>query len=92
MPVSHACEPSYWEAEMGKILVWGHPRQVVLETPLSKITRENWTAGMNEVTEYKALSSKPQYHQKKKREFMLYLNDYCHQYYFTKENHLILND
>jgi hypothetical protein len=34
------------ETAIGKIKVQGHPRQIVGETPISKITREKWTGGV----------------------------------------------
>jgi hypothetical protein len=32
-----------WEAEIGRIVVQGQPRQIAGETPISKITRAKWT-------------------------------------------------
>jgi hypothetical protein len=34
-----------WEAEMRRIMVQGQPK-LVLETPISKITRAKWTEGV----------------------------------------------
>jgi hypothetical protein len=34
------------EAEIGRIMVWGQLRQIVCETPISKITRAKWTGGV----------------------------------------------
>jgi hypothetical protein len=31
-----------WEAEIGRIAVQGHPRQIVHVNPISKITRAKW--------------------------------------------------
>jgi hypothetical protein len=41
-----------WEAEMGNIVVRGLPRQVVLETPISKITRVKWARGVTQAVEH----------------------------------------
>jgi hypothetical protein len=35
-----------WEAEIRRMKVQGQPRQKVLETPSSKITRAKWTGGV----------------------------------------------
>jgi hypothetical protein len=35
--------PATWESEFGRITVSGQPRQIVLETPISTITRAKWT-------------------------------------------------
>jgi hypothetical protein len=36
-----------WEVEIGRIMVQGQPKQIVLETsPISKTTRANWTGGV----------------------------------------------
>jgi hypothetical protein len=40
-----------WEAEIGRIVVQGQPRQIVHEIPISKIIRTKWTAGMAQVVE-----------------------------------------
>jgi hypothetical protein len=32
-----------WEAEIWKIMFQGQPREIVHETPISKITRAKWT-------------------------------------------------
>jgi hypothetical protein len=40
-----------WEAEIGKIMVQGQPRQIIQETPISKITRAKWTGDMAQVVE-----------------------------------------
>jgi hypothetical protein len=34
-----------WEAEIGRIVFWGHPEQMVGEIPISKITRAKWRYG-----------------------------------------------
>jgi hypothetical protein len=34
-----------WEAEIGRTMVEGQLRQIVLEKPISKITRAKWTGG-----------------------------------------------
>jgi hypothetical protein len=34
------------EAEIRRITVQGKPRQIVLKTPISKITRAKWTGGV----------------------------------------------
>jgi hypothetical protein len=53
-----------WKAEIRSIAVEGQPRQIVNETPISKITRAEWTGGTAQAVEhllckYKALSSNP---------------------------------
>jgi hypothetical protein len=55
-----------WESEIRKIAVQGQPRQIVLETPISKITRAKWTVGVVQVVECllckgEALSSNPSF-------------------------------
>jgi hypothetical protein len=35
-----------WEAEIGRIAVWGQPGQIVHETPISKTARAKWTGGV----------------------------------------------
>jgi hypothetical protein len=61
------------EAEIGRIKVQGQPREIVPETPISKITRTKWTGGVAKVVEHllcklEALSSKSQfYHPQKNR-------------------------
>jgi hypothetical protein len=59
-----------WQAKIGKVGVQGQPRQIVQETPISKITRAKWTGGVAQAEECllcknKALSSSSQSHQKK---------------------------
>jgi hypothetical protein len=34
------------EAEIGRIAVWGQPRQIVWESPVSQKTRAKWTGGV----------------------------------------------
>jgi hypothetical protein len=67
-PVTYGWLPSIitgtWEAEIRRITIQNEPRQIVHETPISKITREKWTGGMVQVVEHllckcKALSSNP---------------------------------
>jgi hypothetical protein len=41
-----------WEAEIGRIKIWGQPRQIVHETPSPKITRAKWTGGISQVVEH----------------------------------------
>jgi hypothetical protein len=58
-----------WEAEMGRI--WGQPRQITCETPISKITRAKWTGGVAQTVEsllckHEAPSSNPRITKKKK--------------------------
>jgi hypothetical protein len=53
-----------WEAEIRRLLVEGHSRQIVCETPIFKITRAKWTGGLAQVVQHlickcKALSSNP---------------------------------
>jgi hypothetical protein len=62
-----------WEAETGKITVQGQPRQIVLETPISKITRAKWTGSVAQALEcllFKcaALRSNPDSTKKKERQ------------------------
>jgi hypothetical protein len=73
MPVAHACNPATWEAEIEGITVRGQPGQIVCKTPMSKITRAKWTAGVAQGVECllckcKALSSNPSVTKKKKKE------------------------
>jgi hypothetical protein len=48
------------EAEIGRIMVQAQPRQIVLKTPISKITRAKWTGGVAQAVELEALSSNKQ--------------------------------
>jgi hypothetical protein len=41
-----------WKAEIGSIVVWGQPREIVHETPISKITRAKWAGGLAQVVEH----------------------------------------
>jgi hypothetical protein len=36
VPVTHSCNPSYFEAEIERITVHGQPEQIVHETPSPK--------------------------------------------------------
>jgi hypothetical protein len=59
-----------WEAQIRRT-VQGQTRQIVQETPISKITREKWTGGVVKVVEcllckHEALSSNPSSTKKKK--------------------------
>jgi hypothetical protein len=60
-----------WEAEIGSIAFRGQPRQMVYETPISKITRENLLEVAQEVEclpyKHEALSSSPIPTKKKKK-------------------------
>jgi hypothetical protein len=63
---------STWEAVIWRTMVLGQPGQIVCETPISKITRANWTGGVAQAVEhplckYKTLSSNS-IPQKKKKE------------------------
>jgi hypothetical protein len=40
-----------WEAEIGRIEVWGQYRQVVHKTSISKITTAKWTRGVSQAIE-----------------------------------------
>jgi hypothetical protein len=56
---------------MQRITVPGQPKQIVQETPISKITRAKWTGGMAQAIEHllckcEALSSNPSLTKKKK--------------------------
>jgi hypothetical protein len=62
-----------WETEIGRIAVWGQPGQVILKTPISKITREKWTEDVAQVIEcllckHEALVQIPIPSKKKKKE------------------------
>jgi hypothetical protein len=62
-----------WEAEIKRNLVPGQPRQIVLETPISKITRAKWTGSVAQVVEWllckcKSLSSNPSPTRKRERQ------------------------
>jgi hypothetical protein len=53
-----------WEAKIRRITAQGQPRQIVPETPISKITRAKWTGSVAHVVEYllckcEALNSNP---------------------------------
>jgi hypothetical protein len=53
-----------WEAEIRKITVQAQPRQIVQETPTSKITKAKWPGGVVQAIEHllcncEALSSNP---------------------------------
>jgi hypothetical protein len=53
-----------WEAMFRRIAVQGQPRQIVHETPISKITRAKWAGDVTQATESLlcecvALSSNP---------------------------------
>jgi hypothetical protein len=41
-----------WEAEIQRVLVQCQFRQIVLEIPISKITRARWTRGVAKAAEY----------------------------------------
>jgi hypothetical protein len=48
MPIIQAT----WETEIERITVPGQHRQIVRETPISKITRTKWTGGVVQVVEH----------------------------------------
>jgi hypothetical protein len=48
----HTCNPSCLGGWDGRIEVGGETRQVVHETPISKITRAKWTEGVAQAVEY----------------------------------------
>jgi hypothetical protein len=59
-----------WEAEMGRIAVRSQSRQILLEIPISRITRVKWTGGVAQVVKYlhckfEALSLNPTFTEKK---------------------------
>jgi hypothetical protein len=71
-PKSHGAECQWlssvilntWETEIGRIMVWGKPKQTVHKAPPPKITKAKWTGGGVQVVEsllckYKVLSSNP---------------------------------
>jgi hypothetical protein len=39
--VAHFCNPSTWEAEIGRVIVQGQPRQIVQEIPSLKQPEQN---------------------------------------------------
>jgi hypothetical protein len=41
-----------WKAEIGRITVQNQPREIVLETPVSKITRAKWTEGVAQAVKH----------------------------------------
>jgi hypothetical protein len=61
-----------WEAEIGRIMVQGQPRQFV-RFPISKIMRTKWTGGVTQEVEcllckHKALSSNSSHTKKEDRQ------------------------
>jgi hypothetical protein len=48
-----------WEADIGRIEVQDQPRQIVLKTPISKITRAKWTGSVAQAVETCFVSVKP---------------------------------
>jgi hypothetical protein len=61
-----------WEVKNGRITVQGQLRQIVYETPISKIAREKCTGGLVQVVEHllcqcDALSSNPNPTKKKNK-------------------------
>jgi hypothetical protein len=40
-----------WEAEIGRIALWGQPGQIVWQTPISKATGAKWIGGVFRVVE-----------------------------------------
>jgi hypothetical protein len=50
--VAQDCNPSYLEAEIGRISVQGQPGQIVPETPSPKTTRAKWTGGVAQAVEH----------------------------------------
>jgi hypothetical protein len=76
-----------WEAEIGKNSIWGQPRQIVPETPISKITRAKWTRGVAQVAEdllskCEVLSSNPSPKKKKKKNFLFPYFFVCFFFFF----------
>jgi hypothetical protein len=70
-PVAHTCNPSYLEAEMGRIKVQGQPRQRVWETHLqnnqSKMDRRCGSKGREPALQAQSSKFKHQSHQRKKK-------------------------
>jgi hypothetical protein len=69
--IAHTVILATWEAEIGRNMVRGQPRKIVLGTLISKITRATWAGGVAEVVEcllymLKVLSSNPSPTKKKK--------------------------
>jgi hypothetical protein len=63
--------PATWEIEIGRIVVRGQPQKIVLETPISKITKAKWTGAGDQVVErlickHEVPSSNPSADKKKK--------------------------
>jgi hypothetical protein len=60
------------EVEIGKVKVQGQPGQIVLKTPISKITKAEWTGVAPEVQhllcKHKALSSNSSLTKKKNKQ------------------------
>jgi hypothetical protein len=62
--MAYAYNIATWETEIRRITVQGHPRKIVCETPISKITRAKWTGDVAQAVELllcncKTLSSNP---------------------------------
>jgi hypothetical protein len=49
--VAHTCNPSYWEAEIRRLMVQGQPCKYFGRPPISKITRAKWTGGVAQAVE-----------------------------------------
>jgi hypothetical protein len=70
--IGHSVLLPTWETEMKRISALDEPRQIVHETPFSKITTAKWTGGVAQVLEHvlcksKALSLNPNPTKKKKK-------------------------
>jgi hypothetical protein len=59
-----------WEAEIRRITVQSHSKQIVHKTPVSKTTRAKWTGGVTQAIEDLFCKHSPEFksqsHQKKK--------------------------
>jgi hypothetical protein len=60
--VAHTCNLNYSEVEIWRTAVQDQHKQIVHETPISKISREKWTGGITQAIEcmlckYESLSS-----------------------------------
>jgi hypothetical protein len=68
--VAHAVILATQESEIRRIVVQSQPRQIVFETLSSKILHKNRADG---VAQGEGPEFKPQYHKKKKKEFVCYV-------------------
>jgi hypothetical protein len=50
--VAHTVILATRDAEIGRLKVQGPPRQIVPESPISKITKAKWTGGVAQTVEH----------------------------------------